>query len=261
MPKILVIYRRELHFYFASPWSYTIAGAFWLLAGFFFVSMLLGPQGVIAQALLRDRLAGDGVPPLDVAYQFLQLFLSLLGTLALFVLPMLSMGLYTGERQRGTLELLATSPVATWAVALGKLLAVLTFFTFMITPLLGWEVIALSTASPPFNLGWLILGHLGLLLLAGAVLSLGMFISSLTESTILAGVLTFGLTLSLWLVDLLTQGWEGTGGDFLQHLSLVKSYNTFVQGILDVSSLGVLLSYIFLGVFLTSQSVESLRRS
>lgn len=106
---IMAIYRKELQGYFASPLAYAIAAVFWLLSGFFFVAMLLGPEGIIAQAALLDQFGGS--EPVDIAYQFQQLFLGVIGNLSLFVLPILSMGLYAEERKRGTLELLATSPI------------------------------------------------------------------------------------------------------------------------------------------------------
>jgi ABC-2 type transport system permease protein len=255
---IVAIYRKELQSYFASPFAYVIAGVFWLLSGFFFVAILLGPQGLISQAALRDQL-GVTDPPIDVAYQFLNYFLGVLGSLALFVLPVLSMGLYTEERKRGTLELLATSPVTNWAVALGKLLGVLTFFITMVLPLLIYEGIALSAADPPIQPTVFLLGHLGLILMAAAILSLGMFISSLTDSTILAAILTFALILFLWVVDLVAEGVGGPIGDALTHLSLIKNYNNLTQGILDTSSVILFISYIILGLFLTAQSIETLR--
>jgi ABC-2 type transport system permease protein len=177
----------------------------------------------------------------------------------LFLLPMLSMGLYAEERKRGTLELLATSPITNWAVALGKLLGVVTFFITMVLPLLVYEAIALSASDPPIQPTVLFLGHAGLILMAAAVLSLGMFISSLTDSTILAAVLTFALILLLWVVDLVATGIGGTFGSVLSHLSLVKNYTNLVQGILDPSSIIVFVTYIILGLFLTAQSIEAIR--
>lgn len=259
---IIAIYRRELQSYFASPLAYAIAAVFWLLSGFFFVLILLGPDGIIQQVVQRDlqgQQLGVPVPPVDVPYEFLRAFLSVMGTLALFVLPILSMGLYAEERKRGTLELLATSPVTNWAVAVGKLLGVLTFFTTMVLPLLAYEAIALSAASPPIQPAIPLLGHLGLILLAGGVLSLGMFISSLTDSTILAAVLTFAVILFLWVIDAIAKS-IGTGvGEALGHLSLLKHYNNLVQGVFDTSSLILFASYIVLGIFLTAQSIDALR--
>lgn len=255
---IVAIYRKELQGYFASPFAYVIAGVFWLLSGFFFVAILLGPNGLISQSAFRDQM-GVADPPIDVAYQFLNYFLGVLGSLVLFVLPVLSMGLYAEERKRGTLELLATSPITNWAVAVGKLLGVVTFFITMVLPLLIYESIALSAANPPIQPTVFLLGHLGLILMAAAILSLGMFISSLTDSTILAAILTFALVLFLWVVDLVAEGIGGPIGAALVHLSLVKNYNNLTQGILDTSSLTIFISYIALGLFLTAQSIEAFR--
>ncbi|MBM0743395.1 ABC transporter permease [Phormidium sp. CLA17] len=259
---ITAIYRRELQSYFVSPLAYLIAGVFWLLAGFFFVALLLGPQGIIQQAAQADLVgqqAGIPVPPVDVPYQLLQFFLEVLGSLSLFILPMLSMGLYAEERKRRTLELLATSPITNWAIAVGKLLAVVTFFTTLVLPLMMYQAIALNANSPPMDMAIMLSGHLGLILLAAAILSLGMFISSLTESTILAAVFTFALVLFLWVIDLLGKSIGGSVGEAIAYFSLLKHYTNLVQGIVDSSSLLVFASYIFLGIFLTAQSIDGLR--
>ena len=259
---ILAIYRRELQSYFASPLAYVIAGVFWLLGGFFLVAILLGPEGIIAQVAAADQAQtlGLGPPPnFDVAYEFIKAYVGLLGSLAMFVLPMLSMGLYAEERKQGTLELLATSPVTNWAVALGKLLAVVTFFIAMVLPLMVCQAVALGAASPPMGSGVFLLGHLGLVLLAASILSLGMFISSLTESTVLAAIMTFALILLLWLVDAIGRGVPGSVGEALGHLSLLRHFTNFTEGVFDMGGLVLFLSYILLGLYLTAQAVETLR--
>jgi ABC-2 type transport system permease protein len=258
LSNIFAIYRRELQGYFASPLAYAVAGVFWLLTGYFFVALLLGPEGLIQQAAYRDQL-GITDPPIDLPYQFLQVYLRLLGSMSLFILPMLSMGLYTEERKQKTLELLATAPITNWVVAVGKLLGVATFFLTMILPLMLIEAIALNTATPAISPSIFLTAHIGLILLAAAVLSLGMFISSLTESTILSAILTFALVLFLWVVDLIGNTIGGGLGDALNHISLISNYTNFVQGIIDTSSLVLLASYIILGIFLTAQSIDTLR--
>jgi ABC-2 type transport system permease protein len=258
---IWAIYRRELQSYFAAPLAYVIAGVFWFLGGIFLVALLLGPQGIIAQAAAADQAQQMGFtpPPFDVAYEFNKAYVGLLGSLSLFVLPMLSMGLYTDERKQGTLELLATSPLANWQVALGKLLAVLTFYLAMILPLMVCQAVALGAATPPAGSGVFWLSHLGLILLATSVLSLGMFVSSLTDSTVLAAIMTFALILFLWLIDALGQGLPGSLGAAVSHFSLLKHFSDFTQGIFSTSSLVLFLSFIVLGLYLTAQSVETLR--
>ncbi|MDY7012072.1 MAG: ABC transporter permease [Cyanobacteriota bacterium] len=254
---IIAIYRKELQGYFVSPFAYIIAAVFWALSGFFFLSILIALIGAVSQ----NEQLGIPSPPIDVAYEFLLQFFSIMGLLVLFILPILSMGLYSEERKRGTLELLATSPLTNWSVATGKLLAVLTFFIFTISPFLLYEAIAFSSADPPLQPTLPLLAHLGLILLAAAILSLGMFISSLTESTILAAVLTFALALGLWLIDLIADRTLEPFRSILGHLSLLKHYNNLVQGIVETSGLVLLFSYIILGIFLTAQSIETLRFS
>ena len=146
---VIAIYRRELQSYFASPLAYAIAGLFWLLGGLFLTLVL---SGSIARAAEIDLRYGGAGPSIDVPYGFLIDYLGLLGSLSMFVLPILSMGLYAEERKQGTLELLATSPITNWAVALGKLLGVVTFYIGLVLPLMLCEAIALSASDPPIHL-------------------------------------------------------------------------------------------------------------
>ncbi|MDM9584824.1 MULTISPECIES: ABC transporter permease [unclassified Nostoc] len=262
LSNIIAIYRRELQSYFVSPLAYAIAGIFWLIAGLFFVMILLGPDGILVGVAAIDaqgQQLGVPVPPIDVPYEFVRAFLDRMGWLLLFILPILSMGLYAEERKRGTLELLATSPITNWAVAVGKLLGVITFFITMVVPMLVLEAIAISGSNPPMTTSIPLLGHFGLILLAAAILSVGMFISSLTDSTILSAVLTFAVILLLLLIDLIAKIVPGPVGEALGYLSLLKHYNTLIQGIFDTSALILFASYIFLGIFLTAQSIDALR--
>lgn len=271
------IYRRELQSYFVSPLAYAIAGVFWLLTGLLFWLILLGPTGAIAQgaqidacgAQCREQYARMGMllpTSIDVPYEFLQIFLQVLSSLSLFILPILSMGLYAEERKRGTLELLATSPITNWGVALGKLLGVFTFYTMMVAPLLFCEIIAFNASQPPIAPAVPILAHFALLLLAASILSLGMFISCLSESTIFAAILTFALVLLLaslesvgnWLTTL-DLSILSSVGEIIAYLSVQKHYANLIRGVWDTSSVMMLVSYIILGVFLTAQYIETLR--
>ncbi len=258
---IIAIYRRELQSYFVSPLAYAIAGIFWFIAGLFIVMILLGPNGIFAAVATIDFQAQQGqpIPTIDFAYEFVRAFLDSMGGLLLFILPILSMGLYAEERKRGTLELLATSPITNWAVAVGKFLGVLTFFITMVLPVVMLEAIAIGGANPPITPSVPLVGHFGLILLAGAILSLGMFISSLTESTILSAVLTFAVILLLLFIDTIARNIPGFIGEALGYLSFLKHYNTLIQGIFDTSALILFASYIFLGIFLTAQSIDALR--
>lgn len=252
---IIAIFRKELQSYFASPFAYIIAGTFWLISGFFFGFILDN----LIQNITSSEQQGIPLPPIDLAYEFLGAFLGIIVSLFLVLLPALSMGLYAEERKRGTLELLATSPLTNWVVAVGKLLGVITFFTVLMIPLVIYEIIAFSAASPPVSLPVIFVAHLGLVLLSSAILSLGMFISSLTDNSIFAYIMTFILVVFLWVIDALAEKVPGVFGEILSHLSLFDNYHNLVRGIFDTSSIILFISYIFLGIFLTAQSIETLR--
>jgi ABC-2 type transport system permease protein len=256
---LLAIYRKELQGYFASPFAYVIAAVFWFLAGLFFVFILQSVQQQVTSFDLQGKQMGGPMQSVDVPYLVMQNFLAVLGSLCQVILPILSMGLYAEERKRGTLELLATSPVTNWVVATGKLLAVITFVFTLILPVMGYEAIAYSTSNPPIQPWVFFLGHGGLLLLAAAILSLGLFISSLTDSSVLAAILTFALILVLWILDLLAQNVGGPIGELLGNLSLLQYYTSLTQGAIDWGGIALFCSYIFLGLFLTAQSIEALR--
>ncbi|MBF2056863.1 MAG: ABC transporter permease subunit [Cyanobacterium sp. T60_A2020_053] len=253
----LAILQKELQSYFNSPLALIIAGIFWLISGIFFVFILFSPQGIIQSVALQEQI-GNSVP-IDIPYEFIQIYFGVMGSISLFLLPMLSMGLYTEERKKGTLELLATSPLFNWVVALGKLLGVWLFFLTMIMPILVYEIIIFSSSAPSFPPQVPLLAHGGLLLLAGAILSLGMFISSLTESTIFSAIITFILVLFLSILDTLANNLGGNLGEIISHFSILTTYDNFVRGIFDTGSLIIFISYIFLGLFLTAQSIETLR--
>jgi len=254
---IIAIVRKELYGYFASPLAYTVAGIFWLISGYFFIVMLFD-QGSIVQEVARREQMGIPLPPIDVTYIFLQDFFRIMGTIVLFVLPLLSMGLYAEEKKLGTLELLATSPISNFAVAMGKLLGVVTFFVTLLVPLVIYQIIVFSAANPPVKPIIPLLAHLALILLSGSVLSLGMFISSLTANNLIAAMLTFSLVLLLWVIDLIADNLQGVWGEILGHLSLLEHYENLVQGIFSTESVFLFFSYIILGVFLTTQFLEIL---
>ena len=251
---LLAIFRKELLGYLASPFAYVIAAVFWLISGLFF--------GVILDNIIQNaefvRQAGLNTP-VDIASEFLGSYLGVIIFLLLVLLPALSMGLYAEERKRGTLELLATSPVTNWIVALGELLGVLTFFSLLMLPLWLYQIVIFSVANPPFPWVLTVVANGAVLLVAAAILSLGMFISSLTESAIVAYILTFVSVFSLWIVDVFARRVGGTAGEVIAYLSLFQPYTDLVGGLIKSQALVLFGSYIFAGIFLTAQSIETLR--
>jgi ABC-2 type transport system permease protein len=89
-------------------------------------------------------------------------------------------------------------------------------------------------------------------------LALGTFISSLTESQLIAAALTFGALLLVWIIDIGTNASGGVGAT-LRYLSVIRHYDDFAKGIVDTSALIYYLSFTVLFVFLTVRSIDSMR--
>ncbi|HVB34074.1 MAG TPA: ABC transporter permease [Patescibacteria group bacterium] len=258
MRGLWAIYRREMSHYFVSPIAYVVGGVFLGVGGFFFNGILSFMMREAMQMGFEAAQFGGG-HNLDVTSMVAQNFFSVLGSLTLFLVPMLTMGVYAEEKKRGTIELLMTSPIRDTSIVLGKFLATLSVYAILLVPTLCYQGFLFYYSDPRPSWTILLPGYLGVLLLAGALISLGQFVSSLTENQIVAAVLTFGLFLILWVLDLGAQNTTGGLGGLLKQLSLVQRYNSFTMGVIDSASLIYLLSFACFMVFLTMRSIESMR--
>ncbi|MDE3136865.1 MAG: ABC transporter permease subunit [Acidobacteriota bacterium] len=259
MRSLWAIYRREMQHYFVSPIAYVVGGVFLGVAGFFFNGILTFMLRQAMQMGFQAAQMGGAAPPLNVPGMVVQNFFAVLGSLTLFLVPMLTMGVYAEEKKRGTIELLMTSPLRDWSIVLGKLFATLTIFAMLLVPTLAYQAFLFhySEPAPPWKI--LFAGYVGVLLLAGALISLGEFLSSLTENQIVAAVLTFGVFLILWVLDLGAQSTSGGIGALLKQLSLVRRYNDFTLGVMDLASMIYFASFAAFMVFLTLRSLDSMR--
>ena len=258
MKNLYAIYRKEMGHYFVSPIAYVVIGAFLVITGLFFNAIL---TGVMQQSMSMEMQGMRfGMPPnIDVPAEVMRGFFGLLSTLVLFITPMLTMGVYAEERKRGTMELLMTSPVTEVEIVLGKFLASLTLFAIMLLPTAGYVAFMYfrSDPTPPWSL--MLAGYAGILLLGGSLLALGTFLSSLTESQIIAAVLTFAAFLLVWVLDIGVRNATSTVASVLSYLSVIRHYEDFTRGVIDTSGLIYYASFLFLFIFLTVRSVDSMR--
>jgi ABC-2 type transport system permease protein len=258
MKEILAIYRREMSSYFVSPIAYVVIGFFLFIAGLFFSVIL---TGVMEQSFRMQMQAQRMGPPpdMDVPSMVIRSFIGLIATLALFLTPMLTMGVYAEERRRGTMEMLMTSPITEFQIVIGKFFATYTLYLLMLAPTLIYQVVMSRYSDPP--MAWRVMwaGYLGVFLLGAALIALGSFISSLTENQIVAAVVTFVAFLLLWVMDLWVRGASTTMGEVFRYLSILQHYDTFAQGVIDTSSIIFYLSLAVLGIFLTLRSLDSMR--
>jgi ABC-2 type transport system permease protein len=258
MKGILAIFRREMSSYFVSPIAYIVIGFFLLITGYFFSNIL---SFLMQQAMMAAMQSQQGQPPpdIDVPSLVLRNFMGIVSTIVLFMVPMLTMGVYAEERKRGTMEMLMTSPLTELQIVLGKYLASLALFAVMLLPTLIYHIVMARYSDPaiPWKVLWS--GYLGTLLLGGVLIAIGSFISSLTESQIIAGVVTFVTFLMLWVLDFGVRGSTTWYGEVLQYMSVLRHFEDFTRGVIDTTAVVFYVSMIALGLFLTLRTLDSMR--
>jgi ABC-2 type transport system permease protein len=252
MRNIGIICRKELRSYFVSPIAYILLAMFALIFGFFFWNMVV----YFVYSGIEAQMQGQ-MFPMNVNEQVIRPLISNAAIIGLFLIPMITMRLFAEEKRSGTIELLATSPIRDYEVILGKWLAALLLYGGMLL-LTALSFLWLFKYGNP---DWkpLAVAYLGLLLQAGALLAVGTFISTLTKNQIIAGAVTFAVCLLLWVADWATAFESATWARVVGYLSVLTHFDSFSKGLLSVADAVFYVSAIFLGLFLTARSMESLR--
>ena len=251
MRNVWIGWRKEIRSYFVSPVAYLLLTLFAVIFGFFFWTNL---RFYVARGL-QMQMQGQSFP-MNINEQFLRPMLSNVAVIGLFFIPLISMRLFAEEKRLGTIELLATSPIRDVEVILGKWLAAVTMYGSMLLFTAFNFAFLFIYGNPDWKP--LALGYLGLFLLAGGLLALGTFFSSVTKNQIIAAALTFAVCLLLWVLEWLNFD-SATWAQTLSYMSLIPHFESFGKGLLDTKDAIYYISLAFLGLFLTTRSLESLR--
>jgi ABC-2 type transport system permease protein len=257
MRNIFVIAERDFKTYFTSPIAYVVLAIFVFLSGLFFNFFVGVMVQQAATQAMRSAQTGQLPQPMDMPGWIAQNFFNWVSFIMLFLLPMITMALFSEEKKRGTIELLLTAPITDLQVVLGKFFAAAAFYIVLLLTTFV-EMAVLYYYSSPAT-GPILAGYLGVLLYGLAVLAIGMFISTLTENQIVAAVITFGTLLMFWLIDVFARGAGESLKAVLSYLSILDHLNEFLMGIISTSHLIFYLSLILVGLFLTYRSLDSLR--
>jgi ABC-2 type transport system permease protein len=253
MQNILAIWQREIKSYFVSPIAYVVLTVFLFLTGFFFFSLV---ARIVEVTMMQSQMGQPG-QPIDVPGIVTQNLFQTISVVLLFIIPMLTMGLFAEEKKRGTIELLLTTPVGNFQALAGKYLASLTFIILMF---LG-SVITILPLFVYSHPEWktIFAGYLGMFLYGAALLAVGLFISTLTENQIIAVVITFGVSLVLWLIDAFSSSASGIYKSVMNYLSVISHLDDFLKGVIDTSHIIYYVTFAFVGLFLAYRSLESMR--
>ncbi len=231
------ITRKELRAYFSSPIGYVCVSVLLALYGYYFYQVLM----------LRSS-------------SYIASVYSTMFIWSMMIIPIITMRCFSEEMRNKTDQALLTAPVGVTSIVAGKVLAAFLVFAIAMVGSLIPVVIIGFFSSPSWAL---IFGNFfGSLLYGAAMIAVGVFISSLTQSQIVAAIGTFGISIILLVIDQLTSVISNPAvTKLIGWISFNTRYQPFTKGIFDVSSIVFFLSVIAVFIFLTARKLESRRWS
>lgn len=236
MSRTLAVFRREFASYFNSPIAYIYVTVFLGLAGWLFFKGFF----LVGEASMRS-------------------FFGLLPWLFLFFVPAITMRLWAEEKKVGTMELLMTFPLTDSEAVVGKFLASFTFFlvSLALSIVLAIVVTALGNPDPGEIFG----GYLGAILIGAAFLSIGLFVSSLTENQIVAFIVSVVAIFILFILgdDFVLMGVPSWIAPVFSFLGLGAHYDSISRGVIDSRDIVYYLSVVGFFLYLNVKSIQNRR--
>lgn len=238
------IYRRELMAYFTSPIGYVFSAVFFAISGVCFTSSTIGRSTTDSTA-----------------------YFSMILLFFVVLIPLLTMKLFSEEKKSGTERLLLTSPVSLMGIVFAKFLAAYTLFagTFALSAFLNMKTLegiakeqeyVISKMSVPTFFGC----FTGVLLIGGAFIAIGIFVSSLTENQIIAAVVSIGVFALMIASSVFAMKIESEIiRVIIKWFSVMDRFYNFQRGIFDFTSVIYYLSLITVFLFLTVRVYEKRR--
>lgn len=252
--QFVVLTRKELTGYFYSPIAYLVLFGF-MVAGWFNYFMFVE---ILILTTVSPEGPGAMMEPILSRYIY-----SLYPVMAVaFVVPAITMRLFSEENRTATMEVLFTAPVREVTVVLSKFFASLIFFLFLWIPWAMFLVVLRIEGGTPFDYKPLLGFFVALVACGSAFLSMGLFFSSLTKNQIVAAVLTFSGMMTYILFHLIDRFPMVSGtaiGAFFQHMSFLDLWQDALAGKLAVSDLFLQMSLAVFWLYLTVKVLESRR--
>jgi ABC-2 type transport system permease protein len=253
---VWALVEKEWRHYFGSPIAYVALCIWSLLFGWFYFLVM---NRFVIVSLRAGQSEFGGGPKLSLNDWVISGVLHNMAVVALFITPMLTMRLFAEEKRQGTIELLATAPLTSLQIILGKFLGAVALFALMILAgLLNFALLWHYATTPP---EWkpVATGVLALLLVGSCFIAVGLFVSTLTRNQIIAATLTFGALLGLWILGWMDDPTAGAVAKGFAYLGLASHLEQFMKGVIELKDVVFYLSFIVFGLFLAHQSVESQR--
>jgi ABC-2 type transport system permease protein len=229
------IYKKELRSYFSSPIGYVCIAALAALYGFLYYQVMLSGSSSYVSSVY-----------------------STLFTFGMMVIPIITMKSFSEERKNKTDQALLTAPVSVTSIVLGKFLGAFTVYGIATVIGLIPAFVMAAFSTPPW--GILFGNFIATLFYGAAMISIGIFISSLTTSQVIAAIGTYVIAVLLMVMNNLASALSGTWFEtFVNWISFTERYTIFTQGTFSVSSCVFFLSVVAIFIFLTARKIESIR--
>jgi ABC-2 type transport system permease protein len=241
MRNIWTIARREYKLYFNGPIAYAVAFLFFLVMGVFIYNQL--------SSALESAMYQPFTPTAQMITGAIMVYL------LIFTMPAITMRLLSEEQRTGTLELLLTAPIRDWELILGKWLGSFLFMSTLLAVTWIYPIILNLLTQPGIDQGPLLSGYLGLLLMAAALLAVGVAISALFSNQIVAFFISLAVVLFFFFGQP-AAGDTSIPANVLNYLNLIMHYVPFYQGTIDIKDIMYYLSATALGLFVGTAAIE-----
>jgi len=231
MRQVVNIAGKEFRDYFISPIAYIVISIFLLVVGWFFFSAFF----LYNQADLRN-------------------FFNLLPPTLAFIIPAITMRLFSEERNVGSYETLLTLPVTFRDIILGKFVAAVMLVAVMLLPTLFYAVCIAFIGS--LDWGPVLGGYLGAVLLGATFSAIGLFASALTRNQIIAFIVAMAICFTLTTIDRMLFFFPQATLAVLSYLGAASHFQNIAKGIIDSRDIIYFLSIVFLGLYSTALVME-----
>lgn len=239
------IYKREMFAYFTSPIGYLVLAFALCVSGALFVYTNVMTVANSSNAYLSTSFVS---------------FFSLISYVLILLVPLITMHLWAEERKNKTDQLLLTSSVSVSSIILGKYFACLSLFAINVAIMLIYPF----TMSFYGTVIWsnVFMLFFGYFLMGSALLAVGLFVSTMTDSQIVSALITFAIILLMVLVEVFVSSVHiEVISNIIEWFSVFARFDKFVYGVIDISTLIYYISFSGLFVFLSVMSVQKKRWS
>jgi ABC-2 type transport system permease protein len=231
MNSTINIFKKEFKGYFISPIAYIVISIFLILTGWFFFSTFF----LYGQAEMRG-------------------FFSLLPIIFSFIIPAVTMRLFSEEFNTGSYELILTMPVSSLDIIIGKFMAAAAFVVIMLLPTFSYAVFISFIGD--LDWGPVIGGYIGAILLGASFSAIGLFASSLTRNQIIAFITGMSLCFLLTLIDKMLFFLPEAALGVFQYLGADFHFQNISKGIIDSRDILYFISVCFVMLYGTNLAIQ-----